>query len=99
MRTQDSADERGVDGCGSAFAADVPDGDADESAAAVGNEVVEIAADCSRGDELGGELGVLQRGTGLRKEAVLEFAGEGQVLLESAFLLGDALVESCVLDG
>ena len=71
----------------------------DDAAAAVLEEVVEVAADLARRGEARGDFGVLQGGALLRQETKLQLACKVEVVLEALFLAGDALVEAGVLDG
>src|SRR5258708_18550730 len=91
-RAEDAADERGVEGGGRGFAADVSDGDGGAAGAVV--EVVEdIASDGAGGDELGGDLGALELRRARGHEAELDLAGHLQVALHALLFFVDALVE------
>src|SRR5882757_8605352 len=95
--SEDAADERGVEGCGSGFAADISDGEGG-AAGTVVEVVVDIASDGTGGDELGGDFGALElRWTG-GHEAELDLAGHLEVALHALLFLVDALVEARVGD-
>ena len=96
-RAEDAADERGVEGGGRGFAADVSDGEGD-AAGAVVEVVVDVAADGAGGDELGGDLGALELGRTRGHEAELDLAGHLEVALHALLFLVDALVEAGVGD-
>src|SRR5882757_9458289 len=95
--SEDAADERGVEGCGSGFAADVSDGEGG-AAGTVVEVVVDIASDGTGGDELGGDFGALELGWTRWHEAKLDLAGHLEVALHALLFLVDALVEARVGD-
>ena len=94
----DSADERGEEGSGGGFAADVAEHDGG-LVVGVFEEVVEVAADSAGGKKADRELGVLVRWGRGGEKAKLDFAGHGDVALELLLLPPDALVETRVFDG
>ncbi len=94
---EDAADERGVEGGGSGFAADVSDGDGD-AAGTVVEVVVDVASDGAGGDELGGDFGALEFGRARGHEAELDLASHLEVALHALLFLVDALVEAGVGD-
>ena len=59
QRTQDAADQCGVEGGGGGFATDVSNGQGD-AAGAVVEEIVYVAADGAGGEELGCDLGAFE---------------------------------------
>src|SRR5258706_7676269 len=96
-RAEDAADERGVEGGGRGFAADVSDGDGGAAGGVV--EVVEdIASDGAGGDELRGDLSALELRRARGHEAELTLAGHLEVALYALLFFVDALVEAGVGD-
>src|SRR5260370_40325272 len=93
--SEDAADECGVEGCGSGFAADVSDGEGG-AAGTVVEVVVDVASDGTGGDELGGDLGALELGRTGGHEAELDLPGHLEVALHALFFPVDALVEARV---
>src|ERR1700691_5417109 len=100
QRAQNAADERGVERGRRGLAADASYGGGGEggAAGAVVEEVVDVAADGTRGEKLGCDLGVFELWRARRHEAKLNLAGHLEVALHALLFFVDALVEAGVGD-
>src|SRR5258708_26679532 len=95
---KDAADEGGIEGGGSCFAADVSDGDGGAAGAVV--EVVEdIASDGAGGDEPGGDFGALELRRAGGHEAELDLAGPLEGALPTLLFCVAASLEAWVDGG
>src|SRR5882724_13352542 len=91
VRADDSADQRSVYGRGRAFAAHIADDDA-EPRHGIRDEVVEIAANRSRGDEFRRNVEVRKFWPRLWEQTALQLACKCQIALQPAFLALDFFV-------
>ena len=92
MRTQNAADQRGIDRRRRTLAADIAD-DNRHAVERVIHEVVQIAADGSRRRKLARRLPDSSTcGKRLRQQAELQFARQCQVALQAPLLAGNLLV-------
>src|SRR5579864_1700271 len=96
MRPQDPAYQCSINRSRRAFSAHIPDGDP-KPRHRVRNEVIQISANRSCGNELRRHVEMCELWAGLRKQASLQFARERQIALEAALLLFDLFVEPGVL--
>ena len=94
---EDAADERGVEGGGGGFAADVSDGQSG-AAGTVVEVVVNIASNGAGGDELGGYLSALELRRAGGHETELDLPGHLEVALHALLFFVDALIEARVGD-
>src|SRR5581483_7725416 len=97
MRTQNSADQRGVNCRRCAFTADIANHQP-ETRKRVIDKVIEIAADRTCRSKARRQFEVVELRQSLRKQAELKFARQRQVAFQAFFLTSDLLVQTRILD-